>query len=75
MADDSPEEVLQTMGRKLLNQISTSDHANLRIRAQVTAPYIAMGSYHMLANETDPRVHWHPRFLDRVTEILGGGKS
>lgn len=75
MADDSPEEALQTMGRKLLNQISTSDHVNLRIRAQVTAPYITMGSYHMLANETDPRVHWHPRFLDRVTEILEGGKA
>lgn len=74
IADDSPEEVLQSMGRKLLNQISTSDHINLRIRAQVTAPYVTMGSYHMLANEGHPRIHWHPRFLDRLAEILKGGR-
>ena len=69
---DSPEEVLRATGRKLLNDLSTSGHPNLRIRADVTATYVVMGSYHMLANEETPRVHWHPRFTERMAEILHG---
>ena len=75
LKEDSPEEILQQTGRKLLNQLSTSDHGNLRIRAGVTATYVTMGSYHMLANEETPRVHWHPRFIERMTDILRGGQS
>lgn len=70
---DTSEEVLQATGRKLLNELSTRDHPNLRIRTDVTATYVVMGSYHMLANEDTPRVHWHPRFLDRMAEILHRG--
>jgi len=69
---DSSEEILQATGRKLLNDLSTRDHPNLRIRADVTATYVVMGSYHMLANEETPRVHWHPRFNERTAEILHG---
>lgn len=72
---DSSEEVLQATGRKLLADLSTSGHPNLRIRRDVTATYVVMGSYHMLANEDTPRVYWHPRFLERMAEILSGGKS
>ncbi len=72
---DSAEEVLQATGRKLLNDLSTSGHPNLRIRADVTATYVVMGSYHMLANEETPRVHWHPRFTERMAEILHGRAS
>lgn len=67
---DSPEEILQKTGRKLLNDISTSDHPNLRIRKDVTATYVVMGSYHILANEELPRVYWHPLFRERMTEIF-----
>jgi hypothetical protein len=67
---DSPEEVLQATGRKLLNDLSTSGHPNLRIRAAVTATYVVMGSYHMIANEGNPRIYWHPRFMERIAEIL-----
>jgi hypothetical protein len=69
---DSPEEVLQATGRKLFTDLSTRDHPNLRIRADVTATYVVMGSYHMLANEETPRVHWHPRFTERMAQILHG---
>lgn len=72
LTDDSPEELLQATGRKLLNRLSTSGHPNLRIRAGVTATFVTMGSYHMLANEEDPIVHWHPRFEERIGEILQG---
>lgn len=70
LQDSSSEEILQSKGKELFNRISTSDHANLRIRAHVTEPYVVMGSYHMLANENMPRVHWHPRFLDKLYEEL-----
>src|ERR1022692_1636394 len=69
---ESPEEVLQGTGRKLFTDLSTRDHPNLRIRAYVTATYVVMGSYHMLANEETPRVHWHPRFTERMAQILHG---
>jgi hypothetical protein len=69
---DSAEEVLQATGRKLFNDLSSRDHPNLRIRTDVTATYVVMGSYHMLANEDVPRVHWHPRFAERMAEILYG---
>lgn len=41
---DSPEEILQATGRKLLNDLSTSGHPALRIRKEVTATYVVMGS-------------------------------
>ncbi|MCW7755364.1 hypothetical protein OOT00_15375 [Desulfobotulus sp. H1] len=74
LANDSPEKLLQTTGRKLLNDLSTSNHPNLRIRTGVTATFVTMGSYHMLANEGTPRVYWHPRFEMRVADILHGRK-
>jgi len=70
----SPEELLQETGRKLLNELSTVGNPNLRIRAGVTATFVIMGSYHMLANDESPRVHWHPRFKERIEEILNGRK-
>jgi len=74
LAGDSPEELLQATGRKLLNNLSTSNHPNLRIRTGVTATFVTMGSYHMLANEEAPRVHWHPRFEEKIADILYGRK-
>ncbi|MFZ2633491.1 MAG: ABC-three component system protein [Desulfosalsimonadaceae bacterium] len=70
LEDSSPEELLQRTGRELLNRLSTSDLSNLRIRPRVTATFVTMGSYHMIANDESPRVHWHPRFQDRIEEIL-----
>lgn len=72
LSDDSPEELLQATGRELLNKLSTSGHPNLRIRMGVNATFVTMGSYHMLANEEAPRVHWHPRFEERIGQILHG---
>lgn len=75
LKDDSPEELLQATGRKLINRLTTSDHSNLRIRPQVSATFVTMGSYHLLANDGEPRVHWHPRFEERIEEILRGPRS
>jgi hypothetical protein len=75
LEDSSPEELLQETGRKLLNQLSTIVNPNLRIRKGVTATFVTMGSYHMLANDEPPRVYWHPRFEERIEEIINGRKS
>jgi hypothetical protein len=72
LEENSPEELLQRTGRNLLNRLSTSDHSNLRIRPKVAATFVTMGSYHILANDETPRVHWHPKFEERVAEILHG---
>lgn len=75
LEDDAPDELLQQTGRELINRLATSDHSTLRIRPQVSATFVHMGSYHMLANDVNPRVYWHPRFRTRIEEILTGRGS
>lgn len=70
---DAPEVMLQALGKKLFNDLSTRENLNLRIRRDVTASFVVSGSYHILANEEKPRVYWHPRFPERMAEILQGG--
>ena len=66
---DSAEEFVQECGRSLYEwaEINTGD---LRIRPNVTERFVVRGSFHMLADEKTPRVHWHPFFLDRLNESL-----
>jgi hypothetical protein len=45
---------------------------HLRIRERVTEPYVVRGAFHILANaQPQPRVHWHPQFLDQLQRLLG----
>jgi hypothetical protein len=45
---------------------------HLRIRERVTEPYVVRGAFQILANDRpSPRVHWHPRFLENLADILG----
>lgn len=71
---DSAEEALREAGSALYNwaEFETGKTESLRIRARVTEPYVLRGSLHILADATpEPRVYWHPRFLDRLGELLG----
>ena len=71
---DSAEEVLREAGATLYNwaQFETGKIESLRIRARVTEPYVLRGSFHILADSMpEPRVYWHPRFLDRLGKVLG----
>lgn len=72
--DTTPETELRSLGMKLLSALTTTDSERLRIRPRVTATFVLAGSYHILANEDEPSVHWHPHFRKRVHEIFGGGK-
>ena len=73
LLDDSAEKTLQEAGKNLYDwaEFETGKIESLRIRARVTEPYVLRGSFHILANtEPIPRVHWHPRFLERLGEML-----
>ncbi len=74
LKDDSAEDALREAGATLYNwaQFETGKIESLRIRARVTEPYILRGSFHILADsKPEPRVYWHPSFLDRLGKVLG----
>lgn len=74
LKDDSAEEALREAGATLYNwaEFETGKIESLRIRARVTEPYVLRGSLHILADaRPEPKVYWHPRFLDRLGEVLG----
>ncbi|EPJ2922878.1 ABC-three component system protein [Pseudomonas aeruginosa] len=74
LKDDSAEEALREAGTTLYNwaEFETGKIESLRIRARVTEPYVLRGSFHILADATpEPKVYWHPRFLNRLGEVLG----
>lgn len=74
LKEDSAEEALREAGATLYNwaEFETGKIESLRIRARVTEPYVLRGSFHILADATpEPKVYWHPRFLDRLGEVLG----
>lgn len=74
LKDDSVEEALREAGAALYNwaEFEAGKIESLRIRARVTEAYVLRGSFHILADTTPkPKVYWHPRFLDRLGQVLG----
>lgn len=74
---NSAEDVLLRAGRNLYTWADqeSGNYESLRIRARVTEPYVTRGSFHILADAApEPRVYWHPRFLDRLGQVLGVSK-
>jgi hypothetical protein len=74
LAEDSAEDALREAGITLYHwaEFETGKIESLRIRARVTEPYVLRGSLHILADATpEPRVYWHPKFIERVCKVLG----
>lgn len=72
--DESAEETLREAGKALYlwADMKSGNIGSLRIRERVTEPYVVRGGFHILANARPlPRVHWHPRFMTRISELLG----
>jgi len=72
--ENSAEDVLQRAGKELYKWADqqSGNIESLRIRARVTEPYVTRGSFHILADfAPEPKVYWHPRFLDRLGKVLG----
>jgi hypothetical protein len=67
----SEEEACLAAGKELYNWVEMETLA-LRIRERVTEPYVVRGAFHILANASPrPRVYWHPRFFERLQQLLG----
>lgn len=62
------DEGLQEIGRNLLRWMEQV--ADLRIRPNVSEPYVMRGSYHILADNSMPRVWWHPKFIERFALLI-----
>jgi hypothetical protein len=45
--------------------------ANFPIRPRCGEAFVTRGTYHILANNSEPRVGWHPDFLARIKALLG----
>lgn len=70
---NSAEDVLLKAGRALYLWVDqqSGNYESLRIRPRVSEPYVTRGSFHILADgRPEPKVYWHPRFLDRLGELL-----
>ena len=70
----SAEDLLLRAGRELYTWADqqSGNYDSLRIRTRVTEPYVTRGSFHILADAApEPRVYWHPRFLNRLGQLLG----
>jgi hypothetical protein len=66
--DEASEQELQQLGQKLYNWMEME--AVIRIRPEVTEEYVMRGSYHILADQDPPHVWWHPKFVERLGELL-----
>ncbi|MFX1670848.1 hypothetical protein PWR63_00820 [Paraburkholderia sp. A2WS-5] len=70
VSETDNEEQLQEAGRRLYDWAENQSRG-LQIRRQVTEDFIRRGSFHILADEKpDPRVHWHPKFLENLKATL-----
>ncbi|MEA5573495.1 ABC-three component system protein [Calothrix sp. UHCC 0171] len=68
MPKSDDEDECKKVGRKVFNWME--QNADIRIRSQVTEAYVMRGSYHILADQNPPRVHWHPKFVERLSQLL-----
>lgn len=72
--ESSADDLLRQAGKELYKwaEMESVELESLRIRMHVTEPYVTRGGFHILANATPkPRVYWHPRFLERLGNLLG----
>lgn len=71
--EDATEEALQEVGKALLKWAEFD--ADIRIRPEVSEPYVWRGSFHILADEDPPRIWWHPEFIKRLGQVVGAASQ
>jgi hypothetical protein len=75
--EESADAVLLEAGKALYRwaDLESGNISTLRIRERVTESYVLRGGFHILANARPlPRIYWHPRFLNRIGELLGASQ-
>jgi len=68
LGEDAAEERMKEAAQALYQWVESE--ANFPIRPRCDEPFVTRGTYHILANGPDPRVGWHPDFLDRLKVLL-----
>ncbi len=71
--ENSSETEFKRIGKDVLTWMELT--ADYKIRPNVTEPYVMRGSYHILADSDPPRVWWHPKFIERLAELLSDIKK
>jgi hypothetical protein len=66
--DFAQEEECRKFGMKVFGHIDSN--VDVRIRQNVSESYVMRGSYHILADKEQPEVYWHPKFLDKLAQLL-----
>lgn len=66
--EESSDERLKKLGREVYKW--AEQIADIRIRRQVTEPYVMRGSFHILTDKSPPQIWWHPKFLEKLQLIL-----
>jgi hypothetical protein len=66
--DDSTDEKCIEIGKNIYYWMEQVAH--FQIRKQVTEDYIVRGSYHILADQQQPKVWWHPKFIEELQKLL-----
>lgn len=66
LGDNAVEEEKKKVAQELYRWVETGDH--FPIRPRVTEPFVARGTYQMLADKL--RVGWHIEFLERLKKLL-----
>jgi hypothetical protein len=63
------DEACRRFGRRVFDWVGD---ANFPIRSAMPpgASYITRGSYHLMADKEVPPVYWHPKFLEKMAEIV-----
>lgn len=66
--DQLSEDELVDIGKNLYNWMQFT--VDRKIRQNVTELYVTRGSFHILADNSPPKVGWHPKFIDRLSSLL-----
>ncbi|KPD10520.1 ABC-three component system protein, partial [Phaeobacter sp. 11ANDIMAR09] len=70
LLDGCEDSELVAAGRAILKW-AEFETSHIRIRERVTEPYVVRGGFHILANNRpQPRIYWHPKFLEQIKDVL-----
>lgn len=65
---DATDETKERFARELLEWAEQVAPTSIRVRPQVTEPFVTRGSLHMLADKL--KVGWHPEFSEHLSTLL-----
>ncbi len=71
--EPATEDALIALGQELFDWAELT--ADIRIRPQVSEPYVMRGSFHILADGNPPRLRWHRDFVSQLKAAIAQGAA